>query len=127
MAAPAWSDERVEHAVATLLRVGVALAALLIAAGGALHLHRHGAEPPHYHVFAGEPAQLRTVAGIVHGATQGDALALIQLGLLALIATPIARVALSLAAFALQRDATYVVVTAIVLLLLILSVTGLVG
>jgi len=45
--------------------------------------------------------------------------AIVQLGLLLLIATPVARVALTLAAFVLQRDRTYVVVTTLVLALLL--------
>ena len=50
--------------------------------------------------------------------------AIIQFGLLLLIATPIARVAVSLIGFALERDRTYVVVTSIVLAILIYSVVG---
>ena len=49
---------------------------------------------------------------------------MIQLGLLVLIATPIARVAFSLVAFALQRDRIYVIVTLIVLAVLLYSLTG---
>jgi uncharacterized membrane protein len=49
---------------------------------------------------------------------------LIQLGLLILIATPIARVAFSVVAFLYQRDWTYVVVTLIVLGLLVYSLLG---
>ena len=41
-----------------------------------------------------------------------------------MIATPIARVALSLLAFVKQHDRTYIVVTAIVLGLLLYSLTG---
>jgi uncharacterized membrane protein len=44
---------------------------------------------------------------------------IVQLGLLLLIATPVARVALTLVAFILQRDRTYVGVTALVLALLL--------
>jgi uncharacterized membrane protein len=47
-----------------------------------------------------------------------------QLGLLLLIATPVARVAFSLAAFAIQRDRLYVVVTLIVLGVLAFSMAG---
>jgi uncharacterized membrane protein len=50
--------------------------------------------------------------------------AIIQLGLVLLIATPVARVAMSLVAFILQRDRVYIVVTTIVLGLLIFSLTG---
>jgi uncharacterized membrane protein len=52
---------------------------------------------------------------------------LIQLGLLLLIATPVARVAFSLLAFVLQRDRTYVMLTAFVLLLLLASLAGIVA
>ena len=52
---------------------------------------------------------------------------IIQLGILCLIATPIMRVALSLVAFALQRDRLYVVITLIVLGLLLAGLLGGVG
>jgi uncharacterized membrane protein len=49
---------------------------------------------------------------------------LIQLGLLILIATPIARVAFSVVAFLYQRDWMYVAVTLMVLGLLVYSLFG---
>jgi uncharacterized membrane protein len=51
---------------------------------------------------------------------------LIQLGVLLLIATPVARVAVSLVAFLRQRDRTYALVTAFVLLVLLASLSGLI-
>jgi len=67
---------------------------------------------------------LRGVRGIIGGVLALHASAIIQLGLVLLIATPVARVALSLIAFILQRDRVFVVVTSIVLALLIFSLTG---
>jgi uncharacterized membrane protein len=49
---------------------------------------------------------------------------LIQLGLLFLIATPIARVAFSIAGFAVERDWMYVGFTVIVLVILLYSFLG---
>ena len=50
---------------------------------------------------------------------------MIQLGILLLIATPIARVALSLIGFAVERDRKYMLITAIVLAVLLYSlITG---
>jgi len=49
---------------------------------------------------------------------------LIQLGLLLLLATPVARVAFSVVAFLLQRDRLYVLVTLIVLGILLYSIAG---
>jgi uncharacterized membrane protein len=46
------------------------------------------------------------------------------MGLLLLIATPVARVALLAVAFAVQRDRLYVVVTLIVLAVLLASLVG---
>jgi len=116
-----WTDQRVEGMVANLLRAGVVLAAGVVLLGGTVYLARHGSEPPHFQVFRGEPSDLRSVSGILKdvGAFRGRGL--IQLGLLLLIATPIARVALSVVAFALQKDRPYVIITLIVLALLLFS------
>lgn len=122
-----WSDERVDALLGTLLRVGVLLSAAIVALGGAIYLVKHGAGTTAYGDFRGEPADLRSVGGIVRAALQLRGRGLIQLGLLVLIATPVARVAFSLLAFARQRDRTYVVVTGFVLALLVLSLTGVVG
>ena len=62
---------------------------------------------------------LRSLGGIVRGAFAGQPLAIVQLGLVLLIATPVARVAFTLVAFVVQRDRTYVAITAIVLALLL--------
>jgi uncharacterized membrane protein len=43
----------------------------------------------------------------------------VQLGVILLIATPVARVALTLVAFAVQRDRIYVALTAVVLIVLL--------
>jgi uncharacterized membrane protein len=77
-----------------------------------------------YQVFRGEPSELRTISGILHEALALRGRGLIQLGLLILIATPIARVAFSLFAFLYQRDWLYVVVTLMVLGLLLYSLVG---
>jgi uncharacterized membrane protein len=70
------------------------------------------------------PATLRSVGGIVHGIREGSAEAVVQLGLVLLIATPVARVALTLGAFVLQRDWLYVALTALVLGLLLYGLVG---
>ena len=117
----AWTDERVEGVIGNLLRWGVILAAAVVLAGGAIHLFRYGATISDYRVFHGEPSDLRNVSGILKGAFSWNSRGLIQFGLLLLIATPVARVAFSVVAFALQKDRTYVVVTLIVLGVLLYS------
>ena len=101
------SDKRFESLIGTLLRAGVSLAASVVLAGGALYLAKYGAVKPDYRIFRGEPNELRSVSGIFHDAILMHSRGLIQLGLLLLIATPVARVAFSVAAFAYERDRLY--------------------
>lgn len=119
-----WTDEEVDQFLGNLLRAGVILASIVVAIGGVLYLAQHGLEIADRRVFQSEPLHLRSIGGIVRAATTGQASAIIQLGLVLLIATPVARVAMSLVAFLLQRDRVYVFVTAIVLALLLFSLTG---
>ena len=118
------AEKRMDEIMGRLLRTGVILAAAFVVAGGVVFLARHPAPVTNYHVFQGEPEELRTVPGIFHEAFAFHGRGLIQLGLLILIATPIARVAFSVVAFLYQRDWTYVVVTVIVLGLLVYSLLG---
>lgn len=119
-----WTDEEVDQFLGNLLRAGVIIASVVVAAGGVLYLQRHGFDAADRRVFQGEPAPMRSIGGIIRGVASGQAAAVVQLGLLLLIATPVARVAFSLVAFVLQRDRVYVFVTAIVLALLLFSLTG---
>lgn len=118
------SDQRVEEIIGDLLRAGVIIAASVVSLGGIVYLVRHGSEPPNYRVFLGEPAELRGVSGIIAEARSFSGRGIIQLGLLLLVATPVSRVIFSVAAFALQRDRTYVVITLIVLAALGYSLLG---
>lgn len=120
----AWNDGRLERIIGTLLQVGVVLSGALVVAGGVIYLIRHGSEPPRYGTFAGEPSDLRSLSGIVSYALSMHGRGIIQLGLLFLIATPVARVAFSAVAFALERDWLYVAVTSVVLAVLLFSLAG---
>ena len=113
------SDHEVEQLVGRLLQLGVLISAIVVIVGGALLLAQHGGDRPSYSPFRGEPAHLRSVGGIIHGVAAFDSLAIVQLGLVMLIATPVLRVAFTLVAFVLQRDRTYVFITTIVLALLL--------
>jgi uncharacterized membrane protein len=113
------TDRSIERTISVLLRAGVLISGLIVLAGGAYFLAAHGGEPASYHVFASQPAVDRIIGKIVAGAFTGRAQSLIQLGILALIATPVLRVAVSLVGFAIERDAKYVAITTLVLALLL--------
>jgi uncharacterized membrane protein len=126
-AARRWEDRYVEIAIARLLRIGVFTAWFVVLGGALIYLHRFGRTAPHYGLFAGEPADLCSVAGVVRAALHLRGRGIIQFGLLLLIATPIARVVFSVLAFALERDRLYVVLTLIVLTVLLFSLSGYAG
>ena len=119
-----WSEHDVEVLLGRLLQWGVAIAAAVVLAGAVVYLAHHGSERPAYGTFVGEPDDLRHVVGIVRSAGDLSGRGLIQLGLLLLIGTPIARVALSLLVFVRDRDGLYVKLTAFVLLILLLGLAG---
>jgi uncharacterized membrane protein len=107
-----------------LLRAGVLLSAAVVLCGGVIYLWRHAHEPADYRVFRGEPSEFRSIPGVIQSAINGRGRGLIQLGLLLLIATPIARVAFSIAGFLIERDWLYVAFTLIVLVILLYSFVG---
>jgi len=102
----------------------VILSAIVVALGGAVYLARHGGETASYEVFRGEPANLRSVGGIVQAMLALRGRAVIQFGLLLLIATPVLRVLFSWIAFLRQGDRLYAPVTLLVLVLLGYSLFG---
>ena len=119
-----WDDLEIEIIIGTLLRTGVILAAAVVLLGAVVYLARYGLDTVNYSTFHGDPEFLRTLTGIVRGALHLDGRAIIQFGLLLLIATPVARVAFSAVAFAIERDYLYVWITLFVLAVLLYSLFG---
>src|ERR1700724_3146195 len=117
-------DQRMDQILPVLLRGGVLVARSLVFTGGVIYLSRHDLPAINYRVFQGEPQELRTVGGILREAAKFHGRGFIQLGLLVLIATPVARVLFSVVAFLYERDWTYVTITMIVLALLCYSLFG---
>jgi uncharacterized membrane protein len=119
-----WGDEQIEVVVGNLLRAGVLLSAFVVLIGGAIYLWHYGRSPMDFTVFRGEPADLRSIRGIIRDALAMRGRGIIQLGLLLLIATPVARVAFSIFGFAKEKDHMYVTFTAIVFAILLFSIFG---
>jgi uncharacterized membrane protein len=122
----AWNDYKIEQIIGILLRVGVSLSAALVFAAGIAYLWQNHAVRVSYQQFHGEAAFLTSIGGVIRGAATLDPLALMQLGLLILIATPVARVLFAAFAFAVERDWMYVVVSLIVFTVLMATLTGVV-
>jgi uncharacterized membrane protein len=116
----AFTDQEMEAEIGLMLRVGVSVSALVVLVGGALYLAGAPGKSD-YRQFSATAQHLRTIPGIVHGVARLDAASVIQLGILLLIATPVARVGLCLVGFARQRSLLYVAVSALVLAILAYS------
>ncbi|MGH7591827.1 MAG: DUF1634 domain-containing protein, partial [Gemmatimonadales bacterium] len=111
-----------ELVIGSILRWGVVVAAIVGALGVAGEIMVRAAATPDFRHFTGDAAI--GLPAIISGVAQGHARAIMQVGIALLIATPIVRVALSLVAFARERDRTYVVITMMVLALLLYGLLG---
>lgn len=114
------------NTIGLTLRWGVLTACAIALIGGAVYLIQHGGEPaPDYSTFAGAQPEYTTAAGIFGGLFRFSAYGLIQVGVIALLLTPIMRVALSLIDFIGQRDWLYAAITSVVLAIIFVnSITG---
>jgi uncharacterized membrane protein len=104
----------------------VIVAGALVLLGLALYLADDGHQPATLDQALGRDGELPkvTVSGIFDGVFDGQATALIQLGILVLVLTPTLRVGLTLVIFALERDRVFVGLTVIVLVILLLGLVG---
>jgi uncharacterized membrane protein len=101
-----------EHRIASLLRAGMTVAAIVICAGAAWFLIAHGVDPADYRTHHPPHAPL------------GEGRGLMQLGIVILVVTPIARVAFSICAFAKARNRLYAGLSGVVLCILLYSLLG---
>jgi uncharacterized membrane protein len=122
---PAHPAGAVEVVISRLLQVGVVTSMLLVAGGTVVSFAHHPdylTDPPALARLTRPGAAFpHTLADVARGVRAGRGRAMVTVGLLLLIATPVVRVAVSVVAFALERDARYVVITTVVLGLLFLS------
>src|SRR5579884_3604578 len=96
----AAADQRMERTMARLLQTGVIGAASIVAIGGALHLLRHGGEPAAFRVFRPTPLTLSHPVALWAQLRAAGAGAVIDAGILVLVATPVCRVIFALVSFA---------------------------
>jgi uncharacterized membrane protein len=116
---------RMELVISYLLRVGVIASVAIIIFGVVVMFARH----PIYLTSATELDRLvspgaafpHTLADVWAMFGEFHGRAIVTLGLLVLIATPVLRVAASVVLFAIQKDWTYTLITAVVLSLLVLA------
>lgn len=114
-------DKDVEKIMGNLLRYGVIISGTIVLAGAVIYLFQHGSDLPNYKEFTGEPKGITEVKEIWKYALAGRGRSIIQLGLLVLIATPVARIILSVVGYIFEKDYLYVFITIIVLAVILFS------
>lgn len=126
--------DTIEFRISRLLRASVLVAAAVISVGvGVLAWNgvpSPDAQPDQVATFAVDPLPAAplgpTVKSFLIRLGRGDAAAIIQLGVVLLLLTPIARVAATMLLFLRQGDRLLAAIAGVVLLVLALSATGLV-
>jgi uncharacterized membrane protein len=113
-----------EAIIGFLLRVLVILSASFVFTGGILYLFENGGTIPNYKVFQGEPPYLKNVYQIIGDAFNFHSRGLIQLGIVLLIANPVARVIFAAASFIYEKDYMYLLFSVIVISVLLFSFLG---
>ena len=118
MRPPADNPPSTEGTISAVLRIGVAASLALLAAGTLLSFLQSGGYGPQAsdvrRLVGSGGAFPRTSAWFLGRLGHADGQAVIVAGLLLLIATPVLRVAVSVAAFWRERDRAFVIITATV-------------
>lgn len=125
-------NHSLEQTISTTLRVGITLAAGLGIVGGLWFLCLLGSLPVSFATFHGADPVFRSPLSTVRAIAQAGpgpgglrALAVVQLGILLLLATPVMRVLFSALGFMREGDRTYIVITLLVLATLLTSALAL--
>ncbi len=116
-----FKDTDMQVVIGWVLRLGVFISMTVVFFGGIIYLYRHGHSMADHHVFKGIPVFLQSADGIVNGIITLRGQAIIQAGIILLIATPIVRVIFSAIGFVVEKDYLYIGITLLVLLIIFIS------
>jgi uncharacterized membrane protein len=116
-----FKDTDMQVVIGWVLRLGVFISMIVVFLGGIVYIYRHGHELADYHIFKGIPLFVQTAPGIVNGILNFRGRAIIQAGIVLLIATPIVRVVFSAIGFVLEKDYLYIGITMLVLTIIFIS------
>jgi uncharacterized membrane protein len=114
-------DTDMQQIIGWILRLGVISSMLIVIIGGCFYIFRHGNETVHYSKFVGVPEFVASPGGIWHGILTFRGRAIIQAGIVLLIATPVVRIIFSTIGFVLEKDWLYTAISIIVLSVIVFS------
>jgi uncharacterized membrane protein len=116
-----FKDKDMQVLLGQVLRAGTVISVSVVLIGGVIFLWRHGQAISDYKTFKGIPDFVRNPSGIIYGILAGKGQAIIQLGIVLLIATPVLRVIFSAVGFVLEKDYLYVGISVLVLCIILFS------
>ena len=116
-----FKDTDMQLLLGRVLRAGMITSVSIVFFGGVLYLYRHGSSVPDYRVFKGVPPFLQNIGSLFEAAFTLHGQAIIQLGIILLIATPILRVMFSTMGFVLEKDYLYTCISILVLIIIFAS------
>jgi uncharacterized membrane protein len=116
-----FKDTDMQLLLGQVLRSGTVVSISVVFLGGMLYLYRHGHAVANYKTFVGIPKFVRHFPEIIYGVLNIKGQAIIQTGIILLIATPILRVICSAIGFVLEKDYMYVGISILVLFIIFMS------
>lgn len=118
---------RIQIIIGQLLRIGVFASIGIAFIGGAIYLTRHGQEVADYSSFKGIPNYVQP-SRLFKSVLELRGRAIIQVGIILLIATPVVRLIFSAIGFFAEKDYRYTAITLLVLGIILFSMlTGKAG
>jgi len=123
-----FKDADMQLIIGWILRIGVISSMVIVVIGGIVFVYRHGHSIPDYRTFRKVPDFISSPMGVLEGVIHWKGQAIIQLGIMLLIATPVLRVVFSAIGFMMERDRLYTFISLLVLFIIIMSaITGHIG
>lgn len=115
------TPRQMEMFIGRMLRVGVFTSCIIAVLGGVLYVVQYGGSSVDFSEFTAAMA-VESIGEVINGVLVLDAVSVIQLALLILLATPILRVVFSILAFMIERDYLYVFITLVVLIIIVFNI-----
>jgi len=116
-----FKDTDMQLLLGRVLRAGTIISVSIVFIGGIIYLYRHGQAVADYSVWNGVPGFIQHAGSLVNGAFDFRGQAIIQIGIILLVATPIIRVIFSTIGFVLEKDYMYTGISILVLLIILAS------
>jgi uncharacterized membrane protein len=114
-----FQDKDLQSFIGNLLRIGVVISMTILIAGLVLYLFQNGKNVIHYETF--NEKNTFHFADFWASLKSGDSEAIMELGIMALISTPIARVLFTMIGFWMEKDRLYTIIAMTVLLIITFS------